>query len=92
MKYCILLLVLALFDNIAISQTVSRLRSAMHYGFIISFAPDLNPLSANNSYCFSFEYQQMAISQRNWDVGNCFHYLGARFTVGGMKSFGIAGS
>lgn len=85
MKYCILLLVLVLFDNIAISQTASRLRSAIHYGFIISHADDLKLLSANFPYGFSVEYQQMATSQRHWDACNCFHYLGIKF---GYTNFG----
>lgn len=68
------------FIEVSESQIVSRLRGEVQYGFIISHAPDLKPLSANYPYGFSLSYQQMVTSQKHWNACNCFHYLGAKFS------------
>lgn len=85
MKYhlkILLFLPLALLTSIdSFSQTIDQFGLEGQYGFIIPHAGDLQNISTSNPYGVQLSYSRLNTSKQNWEVCNCFYYLGLQISV-----------
>ncbi len=63
------------------SQTTNRFGIEGQSGFIIAHAHDLKPFADRRPVSLNFSWKRIDLSRKHWEVCNCYHYLGARFSV-----------
>lgn len=73
-------------------QTRYRVTAESQYGFIISHAADLKPASQYNPVGVVINWQAMQTCPKNWEVCNCFHYLGLQLAFTHFGNRNILGS
>lgn len=67
------------------AQNITKFGVEGQYGFIIPHAADLQPFSGYRPVGLHLSWQKMKTTKEHWEVCNCFHYLGATFS---MTDFG----
>lgn len=74
------------------AQIIKRLGSAISYGSIIAHSPDLLPISQTHPWGLSGSIQFMGTDQKNWEVCNCYYFLGLRVSYDNFNNPLILGS
>jgi hypothetical protein len=62
------------------------------YGFIIPHASDLVAVSRSNPVGINFSYDRIGLSKKNWDICNCFHYVGLNLSHHNFNNPEVLGS
>lgn len=83
-------MVLGIFE--ANAQHIKRLGAAAAYGTIIPHSSELGPISQTNPFGLSASLQVMNPSQESWEMCNCFHYLGLKFSYDNFNNPEVLGS
>src|SRR5690606_23122233 len=60
----------------SLAQSVRRLGAKASVASIIAHSSELEPISQSTPVGFGAGWQWMATGQKNWEVCNCFYYLG----------------
>jgi hypothetical protein len=81
MKYGWLVVMVLWWAEATEAQHVQRVGAEVQYGFIIPHASDLKAFSDRRPAALHLSWQMMNTGKERWEVCNCFHYLGARFSI-----------
>ncbi|WP_234364050.1 acyloxyacyl hydrolase [Lunatibacter salilacus] len=73
-------------------ETGFRYGVEMQYGFIIPHASDLVAVSQSNPTGVNLSYDHIRLDKSNWDICNCFHYLGVNLSHYSFNNSEVLGS
>lgn len=65
-----------MFSGGLMSQSITRIGAKAGVGTIIAHSTDLQPISRTVPFGFNGSVQWMGTGRKNWEVCNCFYYLG----------------
>lgn len=74
------------------AQSIKRLGAAKSYGSLIAHSPELVPITQSNPQGLSGSFQVMQTDQQNWDICNCFHYMGLNLFYHNFNNPEVLGS
>lgn len=67
---------IGIFSGELMSQSITRIGAKAGAGTIIAHSADLQPISRSVPFGFNGTVQWMGTGQKNWEVCNCFYFLG----------------
>lgn len=73
-------------------ETAYRYGVEMQYGFIIPHSSDLVDISQSNPIGINLSYESIKLGENNWDICNCFHYLGVNLSYFNFNNPEVLGS
>lgn len=86
------LLIVSCLSLNAQQETGYRYGVEMQYGFIIPHASDLVAVSQSNPVGLNLSYDNIRLGKSNWDICNCFHYLGVNLSHYSFNNPEVLGS
>lgn len=76
----------------SLAQSVRRLGAKASVASIIAHSSELEPISQSTPVGFGAGWQWMATGQKNWEVCNCFYYLGVEAFYYNFNNPSVLGS
>lgn len=76
LKALFVFICLGFYFHESLAQSVKRVGAKASVATIIAHSSDLKPISQSIPMGFNASWQWMGTGQKNWEVCNCFYYLG----------------
>ena len=92
MRKLLLTLSFIIFQIPLFGQNIQRLNMMVNYGVIIPHSTELRPFAQSNISGFGVHYQFLKPEKKNWEICNCYHYLGLQLSWHNFGNPDVLGS